>query len=112
MGRITVDTTVQPKAVTHPSDAKLLLLTAITQLGALAKRQGVRLRQSYARVGRLVRDIERKIAGDAALEAAFAKPLGKARRIRAQRQQRRGSKLYSCHAPEVECIGKGKAHKP
>src|SRR4051812_678614 len=25
---------------------------------------------------------------------------------------RRGRKLYSLHAPEVECIGKGKAHKP
>ena len=28
------------------------------------------------------------------------------------RQRQRGRKLYSLHAPEVECIGKGKAHKP
>ena len=33
-------------------------------------------------------------------------------RIRQQRQQQRGRKLYSWHAPETECIGKGKAHKP
>ena len=29
-----------------------------------------------------------------------------------QRQRQRGRKVYSLHAPEVECIGKGKAHKP
>jgi IS5 family transposase len=32
--------------------------------------------------------------------------------IRRQRQQQRGWKLYSWHAPETECIGKGKAHAP
>jgi IS5 family transposase len=47
LARITVDSTVQPKNVTHPTDAKLLL-TAIVKLGALAKAQGVKLRQSYA----------------------------------------------------------------
>src|SRR6202046_3262386 len=35
-----------------------------------------------------------------------------ARRVREQRQNQRGSKVYSLHAPEVECIGKGKAHRP
>ena len=29
-----------------------------------------------------------------------------------QRQHQRGRKIYSLHAPEVECIGKGKAHRP
>ena len=29
-----------------------------------------------------------------------------------QRQNQRGKKIYSLHAPEVECIGKGKAHAP
>lgn len=142
LARITVDTTVQPKNVTHPTDAKLML-TAIRKLGAQAKAAGVPLRQSYVRVaknaammagryahakqfkrcnrelkflrtrlGRLVRDIRRKTAGDEALEAAFAGPLSKATQIRGQRQNRRGWKLYSWHAPETECIGKGKAHKP
>ena len=33
-------------------------------------------------------------------------------RVREQRQKQRGKKVYSLHAPEVECIGKGKAHRP
>ena len=142
LARVTVDTTVQPKNITHPTDAKLML-KAIEQLGILAKRHGVELRQSYARVakraalmagryihakqfkranrelrflrtrlGRLSRDIARKTRGDAALRAIFDAPLRKAHQIRWQRQQERGQKLYSWHAPETECIGKGKAHKP
>jgi transposase len=35
-----------------------------------------------------------------------------ARQVREQRQKQRGHKIYSLHAPEVECIGKGKAHRP
>ena len=34
------------------------------------------------------------------------------RQIRSQQQRQRGWKLYSFHAPEVECIGKGKARTP
>ena len=142
LSRVTVDTTVQPKNVTHPTDAKLML-KATLQLGVLAKRHGVALRQSYVRVakraalmagryihakqfkranrelrflrtrlGRLIRDIARKTRHDAALSGIFEGPLRKALRIRWQRQQERGPKLYSWHAPETECIGKGKAHKP
>jgi transposase, IS5 family len=142
LARITVDTTVQPKNVTHPTDAKLML-KAIEQLGKLARAKGVDLRQSYVRVakraalmagryahakqfkrcnrelkflrtrlGRLVRDIGRKIAGEEDLQEAFAVALSKAMQIRRQRQNQRGWKLYSWHAPETECIGKGKAHKP
>jgi IS5 family transposase len=142
LGRVTVDTTVQPKNVTFPTDAKLLG-TAIQQLGKLAKAHGVPLRQSYTRVakraammagryahakqfkrmnkqikllrtrlGRVIRDIRRKIDGAAELEMAFAAALSKASQIRRQKQRQRGWKLYSWHAPETECIGKGKAHKP
>jgi IS5 family transposase len=142
LARVTVDTTVQPKAVTFPTDAKLML-TAIEQLGRLARDHGVELRQSYARLakraammagryahakqfkrhnreirflrsrlGRLIRDIRRKIEGDQTLKEAFAIPLGRASQIRHQKQRQRGRKLYSWHAPESECIGKGKAHKP
>lgn len=32
--------------------------------------------------------------------------------MREQRHKQRGNKVYSLHAPEVECIGKGKAHRP
>lgn len=140
--RVTVDTTVQPKAITFPTDAKLLH-AAIKGLNRLASKHGVRLRQSYLRIakraammagryahakqfnrhrrelrilrtrlGRIIRDIWRRIVGKAELEAAFAWPLSRAAQIRSQQQRQRGWKLYSFHAPEVECIGKGKASAP
>src|SRR3954451_21570006 len=142
LSRVIVDTTVQPKNVTFPTDAKLLN-RAREKLVRLAKLHGVGLRQSYARVGkfaliqhqryahakqfkranrmlkklrtylgRIIRDIGRKIEGNGELEAAFAKLLLLARRVREQQQRQRGPKVYSLHAPEVECIGKGKAHRP
>ena len=46
------------------------------------------------------------------IEAAFEAPLARATQIRSQQQRQRGWKLYSFHAPEVECIGKGKASAP
>src|SRR5262249_58004071 len=67
------------------------------------------LRFLRTRLGRLIRDIRRKIAGNAELEAVFAWPLSRADQIRSQQQRQRGWKLYSFHAPEVECIGRGKA---
>ncbi len=142
LARVTVDTTVQPKNISFPTDAKLLH-AAIKGLGRLAQKHGVRLRQSYVRIakraammagryahakqfkrhhrelrilrvrlGRLVRDIRRKIAGREELEAALLWPLSRADQIRSQQQRQRGWKLYSFHAPEVECIGKGKASAP
>jgi transposase, IS5 family len=69
------------------------------------------LRLLRSRLGRLVRDIRRNIAGKPALETAFEWPLMKASQIRSQQQRQRGWKLYSFHAPEVECIGKGKASR-
>ena len=140
--RVTVDTTVQPKNITFPTDAKLLH-GAIRGLNRLANKHRVRLRQSYlrfakraammagryahamqfdrhrrelrilrTRLGRLIRDIGRKIAGHQDIEAAFALPLARASQIRGQQQRQRGWKLYSFHAPETECIGKGKASAP
>ena len=142
LARVTVDTTVQPKAITFPTDAKLLH-AAIKGLNRVAAKHGVRLRQSYLRIaqhaammagryahakqfkrhrrqlrllhsrlGRIIRDIRRKIAGQADIEAAFKAPLARADQIRSQKQRQRGWKLYSFHAPEVECIGKGKASAP
>src|SRR6202047_2215411 len=142
LARVIVDTTVQPKNITFPTDAKLMN-RAREKLVKLAKKLGVGLRQSYARVGkfaliqhqryahakqfkranrmlkklrtylgRVIRDIGRKIEGEGGLEAAFAQPLLLARRVREQQPRQRGPKVYSLHAPEVECIGKGKAHRP
>jgi IS5 family transposase len=140
--KVIVDTTVQPKAVAFPTDAKLMH-RARERLVRLAKKHGLALRQSYERVGkraliahqryahakqfkranralrtlhtylgRVTRDIMRKIKGDAALEEAFGLSLRLARRVREQRKNQRGPKVHSLHAPEVECIGKGKAHRP
>jgi|TARA_B100001079_G_C16368021_1_gene496039 IS5 family transposase len=142
LARVTVDTTVQPKNVAFPTDAKLLE-TAIHQLAKLAKQHGVALRQSYVRLakraammagryahakqfkrmnkqikflrtrlGRVIRDIRRKIDADAERQVAFAGALSKASQIRRQKPRQRGWKLYSWHAPETECIGKGKARTP
>jgi IS5 family transposase len=76
------------------------------------KRYNRELRFLRTRLGRLIRDIRRKTEGDAALQEAFAIPLSRAEQVRRQRQRQRGWKLYSLHAPEVECIGKGKARSP
>jgi transposase, IS5 family len=57
------------------------------------------LRILRTRLGRLIRDIRRKIAGNADLEAVFAWPLSRADQIRSQQQRQRGWKLYSFHAP-------------
>jgi len=120
LGRVTVDTTVQPKNITFPTDAKLLH-AAIKALARMARKHGLRLRQSYLRLakraammarryahakqfnrhrrelrilrirlGRIIRDIRRKIAGDERLEAAFSWPLSRADQIRSQQQRQRG----------------------
>ena len=146
--RVIVDTTVQPKAVAFPTDAKLMH-RARERLVRLAKQYGVPLRQSYVRVGKralmayqryahakqfkranrplrsvrtflgpVCRDIVRKTRSDADLRQIFAQPLSLAFRVRHQRRSQRGPRslpsgsvprVYSLHAPEVECIGKGKA---
>jgi IS5 family transposase len=48
---VAVDTTVQEKAIAHPTEHGLML-TAIEQLGAQGKKAGLNLRQSYVRVAR------------------------------------------------------------
>ena len=138
--RVTVDTTVQPKAVAHPSDARLYH-RGREILVRLAAKHGLGLRQSYARLGkralrkagtylharqtnrakreikrlktflgRVSRDIRRKLAGNQALAPHFARALALVDRLLAQQRHDTG-KLYSLHAPEVECLAKGKAHK-
>ena len=51
LNRVIVDTTVQPKNITFPTDAKLVN-RAREKLVNLADRLGVKLRQSYKRVGK------------------------------------------------------------
>lgn len=138
--RVAVDTTVQEKAISYPTDAKLLY-RAIIGLGDEAKKNNIELRQSYKRIskialqkscryrhakqmnrarkqekflkvrlGRLIRELARKTEG-LEMNDSFKESLSKAKKILSQM---RGApiKLLSWHAPEVECIGKGKTHKP
>jgi transposase, IS5 family len=64
------------------------------------------------RLGRVIRDIRRKIDGNETLKERFADLLALAVRVRFQDHRQRGPKVYALHAPEVECIGKGKARAP
>ena len=140
--RVVVDTTVQEKAVMFPTDARLIN-RARERLVRQAQQCGVRLRQSYRRVGKLalikhqryahaklfkranralrklrtylgrvIRDIRRNTVGNERMHDAFLRPLYLAERVLLQDRRQRGRKVYSLHAPEVECIGKGKAHRP
>jgi len=135
--RVSVDTTVQPKAVAHPTDAKLLNRSR-ERLVRLARKQGIVLRQSYQRkgpqavlkagryaharqmkrmarevkrlktyLGRVIRDIERKAE---TVPKSLKAELALAHRLLAQ-QRHDTNKLYSLHEPHVACISKGKAHK-
>ena len=141
--QVIVDTTVQEKNAAFPTDAKLIN-RAREKLVRQAKAAGLKLRQSYVRVGkraliayqryahakqykrarkqlrklktwlgRTVRDIRRQIKGNTELKDAFRRPLWLGERVMTQKPRDDiPKKVYSLHAPEVECIGKGKAHKP
>ena len=139
LDKVIVDTTVQPKAVEHPTDARLYRKVHAAML-RIAEQEGITLRQSYRKLmarafqkhgghakakqynrarrvlrslktmaGRVMRDVERKM-DDAAFEAHKGTML-LAEQILTQKRFTKG-KIYSLHAPEVECIAKGKAHKP
>ena len=140
--RVIVDTTVQPKAAAFPTDAKLMhrarerlvrlarktgvsLRQSYERVGKRAliahqryahakqfKRANRALRMIRTYLGRVRRDLARKLRGEPELERIFASDLWLAERVGEQRQHQRGRKIYSLHAPEVECIGKGKAHRP
>jgi IS5 family transposase len=147
LATVVVDSTVQEKAVAHPTDSKLLE-TARAKLVEAAQGAGIVLKQTFAKegrllrfkagryaharqfkrmrrvikrqstvLGRLAREIERK-AGvlSTAVRQALDGVLGKAQRIADQSCSRKNtsgsSKLYAWHAPEVECIAKGKSRTP
>jgi IS5 family transposase len=131
--RVSIDTTVQPKAIAHPLDSRLYH-RGREILVRLAKRHGVPLRQSYARLGkralrlasryaharqmkrarreikrlktylgRVSRDVRRKLEGRPEVAEHFAETLARVERLLAQ-QRTDKNKLYALHAPEVACI--------
>src|SRR3990172_4263547 len=137
VSRAIVDTTVQEKAIAFPTDARLYHKARRTLVRA-AMREGIELRPSYELVGkktfmrqgryaharqgkragretrklrvylgRVIRDLQRKCP---APSPRLANLLGTAQRIFLQKRED-SPKVYSMHAPETECISKGKAHK-
>jgi IS5 family transposase len=73
------------------------------------------LRRQRTILGIVIREVQRKL-GQTKAESALSLTqlqnwLERAERIRVQRPKDK-DKLYALHAPEVECIGKGKARKP
>ena len=140
--RVIVDTTVMPKAVAHPTDSRLLeksrqhLVTLAeeegltlrqnynreaprlaAQIGRYAhakqyRRMKKSLRTLRSRVGRVMRDVGRQLERiDPSRQDRAREILGRASRILTQ-QTKDKNKLYAFHAPEVECISKGKARTP
>jgi transposase, IS5 family len=73
------------------------------------KRAGKCLKKLRTYLGRIIRNISLKVTGDAALQAKFDHILRRVNIIRTQKPRQAGPKMYSLLAPEVECIGKGKA---
>ena len=135
--RVNADTTVQEKAIAFPTDARLYHKMRVALVRA-ANHRGLKLRQSSRRVGknllahqsryaqaqqykrarkatrqlktylgRVFRDLQRQVPHpDAEVEHLLAL----AKWLLLQKKDDK-NKLYSIHAPEVECIAKGKAHK-
>ncbi len=131
-----IDTTVQEKNITFPTDAKLHK-KIIEKCIEIARTQCTPVRQTYTRTlkklgldqrfrnnpkshkralkadkkiktiaGRLVRELDRNLSED----SMHRELLELFKRILAQRKNSK-NKIYSIHEPEVECISKGKEHK-
>jgi len=138
--KVIADTTVQEKAITYPTDSKLYF-AAREKLVDLSKEHGLDLRQTYIRVGKeclwksqryghakqmkrmkkqvkklktylgcVYRDVKRQLVTHPDLELYFSEMMCLTEKLLNQKREDK-NKLYSLHAPEVECIGKGKANK-
>lgn len=132
--QVQIDTTVQEKNITYPTDVKLQS-KIMEYLRLIADYTHIDLRQSYVRkqkeyvrqansknrkkskrgrkklkniCGRLLRDVERKLPDY--LEDHYGPYLEQYRRVWSQKRTDK-NKIYSLHEPEAYCISKGKAHK-
>jgi len=133
---VIVDTTVQEKNITFPTDTKLTI-KIINKTLAFAEKNGIKLKQTFAKelkalkiqlrfshhprrkkhaskafrriktiAGKLVREVSRKQENK---EFDQLKELFL--KVLAQTRHSK-DKTYSLHEPEVSCIAKGKSHKP
>ena len=133
---VSVDTTVQEKNITFPTDSKLHK-KIIKKCLDISKKESITLRQTYTRTlkklsvdqrfrnhpknkgkarkadrkvktiaGRLVRKLQRHL-GESSVYQRFFDLFS---RVLAQKRNSK-SKVYSLHEPDVVCISKGKEHK-
>ncbi len=132
---VLIDSTVQEKNITYPTDAKLHK-RIIEKVNKIAKQEGITLRQTYTRTlkqlmidqrfhnhpkrrkkaraalrkiktiaGRQVRDIERQFTSSQ--QGKYKELFIILNKILIQ-QKGDKNKIYSIHEPEVSCIAKGK----
>lgn len=135
---VLVDTTVQEKNITYPTDTKLYV-KIIKKSNKIAKKEGLVLRQSYKRTtrnlllkqrfahhpkrrkealkaqrklrtiaGRLTREVERKLSEEKL--KLYINDLELFKKVLAQERFDK-NKIYSLHEPDTACIAKGKASK-
>ncbi|MEG1371954.1 MAG: IS5 family transposase, partial [Mucinivorans sp.] len=131
-----IDSTVQEKNITYPTDAKLHK-KIVKQCQKIAQDEHTEVRQSYTRTlkelsrdqrfrnhpknrkkairadkrvksiaGRLVRELERNLPED----SVHRKRLVLFTEVLSQTKSSK-QKIYSLHEPDVQCISKGKEHK-
>ena len=134
---VIVDTTVQEKNIAFPTDAKLLNRARESLIRA-AKKEGLQLKQTFAKEGKqqlikyagyshakqfnrakkplkrlkvILGKVIREVERNCASPSEnLEKYLQLAKKIYLQKKTSK-DKIYSVHEPEVECISKGKAHK-
>ena len=135
---VLIDTTVQEKNITFPTDVKLQK-KIIEKCRKISKREGISLRQTYkgelkqlmidqrfhdhprrkkkalsARrrikviAGKVFRDLERKMTEECRLK--YKNKFTIFNRVLNQNKNSK-NKVYSLHQPQVSCIAKGKEHK-
>ena len=136
---VLVDTTVQEKAISYPTDSKLAI-KIINRLNKLAKKHGVKQRRTFVKetkslrlacrhfrhvkrrgkakkalkrlrtiAGILLRELQRKLPQN--VMHAEAERFALYERVLAQKPKDK-HKIYSLHEPDIYCVGKGKDHKP
>ena len=137
--QVLVDTTVQEKMITYPTDMKLAI-KIINRLNKLAKLYGIKQRRTYVKevkylrlacrhfrhvkvrakakkalrrlrtiAGVLMRELERCLKPS--LLEAQVENFEMYRQVLAQKPKDK-NKIYSLHEPDIYCVGKGKDHKP
>ena len=135
---VLIDSTVQEKNITYPTDSKLHK-RIIEKVNKIAKKEGIKLRQSYTRTtrqlmidqrsrshpkrkkkanasarklktiaGRLVRDLERKL--EPGKKSLYSEELYLFIKVLKQKRTDK-NKIYSLHELAVDCIAKGKEAK-